>query len=172
MSDSSSSDDEAMRRFECEATGYRATERHWKKISAHNRKWEKKYKVLKAEHENIMHAPVITGQEMAVVIDCFKQSKGMERIRYETEKNRNDDKEENFRKFEKNLDLLIEQGKRREEMLKEKDTIIDKLRKEVERKTNQVSALRRIIQGKDSRISSLEAALEEAWSKKKGNQRL
>ncbi len=89
--------------------------------------------MLKVEHENIMHAPIITGQEMAVVIDCFKQSKGMERIRYETEKNRNDDMEENLRKFERNLDLLIEQGKRREEMLKEKDTIIDKLRKEVAR---------------------------------------
>jgi predicted RNase H-like nuclease (RuvC/YqgF family) len=151
-----------MATYECEATGYRATERHWKKISAHNRKWERKFKVLKAEHENIMHGPVITGQEMAVVIDCFKQSKEAERIRYETERIRNDDIEENLKRFERNLDLLLKQAERREEMLTEKYKVIGKLRKEVERKTSQVSLLRRYIQAKESRISSLEAALEKA----------
>jgi hypothetical protein len=168
MSDSSSSDDEAMPTYECEATGYRATERHWKKISAHNRKWERKFKLLKAEHENIMHGPVITGQEMAVVIDCFKQSKEAERIKYESEKVKNDDMKETLKKLERNLDLLLKQAKRREDMLAEKDRIIGKLRKEVERKTSQVSSLRRYIQAKDSRISSLEAALEKAWAKEKG----
>ncbi len=167
--DSSSSDDDgAMPTYECEATGYRATERHWKKISAHNRKWERKFKVLKAEHENIMHGPVITGQEMAVVIDCFKQSKEAERIKYEQEKVKNDDMKEKLKKFEKNLDLLLKQAERREGMLAEKDKIIDKLRKEADRKTNQVSSLRKFIQAKESRISSLEAALEKAWAKNKG----
>jgi hypothetical protein len=169
MSDSSSSDDDgAMPTYECEATGYKATERHWKKISAHNRKWERNFKVLKAEHENIMHGPVITGQEMAVVIDCFKQSKEAERIKYESEKVRNDDMKEGLKKFEKNLDLLLRQAERREDKLAEKDKIIGKLRKEVERKTSQVSSLRRYIQAKESRISSLEAALEKAWAKEKG----
>jgi hypothetical protein len=168
MSDSSSSDDETMPTYECEATGYKATERHWKKISAHNRKWERKFKVLKAEHENIMHGPVITGQEMAVVIDCFKQSKEAERVKYESEKAKNDDMKENLKKFEKNLDLLLRQAERREDMLAEKNRIIGKLRKEVERKTNQVSSLRRYIQAKESRISSLEAVLEKAWAKEKG----
>jgi hypothetical protein len=168
MSDSSSSDYGTMPTYECEATGYKATERHWKKISAHNRKWERKFKILKAGHENIMHGPVITGQEMAVVIDCFKQSKEAERIKYESEKAKNDDMTEGLKKFEKNLDLLLRQAERREEMLAEKDKIIGKLRKEVERKTNQVSSLRRYIQAKESRISSLEAALEKAWAKAKG----
>jgi hypothetical protein len=167
--DSSSSDDDgAMPTYECEATGYRATERHWKKISAHNRKWGRKFKALKTEHENIMHGPVITGQEMAVVIDCFKQSKEAERIKYEYEKARNDDIREGLKKFEKNLDLLLKQAERREGMLAEKDNIIDKLRKEAEKKTNQVSSLRKYIQAKESRISSLEAALEKAWAKNKG----
>ena len=169
MSDSSSSDDEGtMPTYECEATGYRATERHWKKISAHNRKWERKFKVLKAEHENIMHGPVVTGQELAVVIDCYKQSKEAERIKYEHEKAKNDDMKEGLKKFERNLDLLVKQAERREGMLAEKDRIIDKLRKEAERKTNQVSSLRKFIQAKESRISSLEAALEKAWAKNKG----
>jgi hypothetical protein len=141
--DSSSSDDDGtMPTYECEATGYRATERHWKKISAHNRKWERKFKALKTEHENIMHGPVVTRQELAVVIDCFKQSKEEERIKYEHEKAKNDDMKEGLRKFERNLDLLIKQAERREGMLAEKDRIIDKLRKE--------------------------ASLEKAWAKNKG----
>jgi predicted RNase H-like nuclease (RuvC/YqgF family) len=115
-----------------------------------------------------MHGPVITGQEMAVVIDCFKQSKEAERIKYESEKVRNDDMKEGLKKFEKNLDLLLRQAERREDMLAEKDKIIGKLRKEVERKTSQVSSLRRYIQAKESRISSLEARLEKAWAKEKG----
>jgi hypothetical protein len=119
--DSSSSDDEeAMPTYECEATGYRATERHWKKISAHNRKWERKFKALKTEHENIMHGPVVTGQELAVVIDCFKQSKEAERIKYEHEKARNDDMKEGLKKYERNLDLLLNQAEKREGMLAEK----------------------------------------------------
>jgi hypothetical protein len=144
MSDSSSSDDDgAMPTYECEATGYKATERHWKKISAHNRKWERIFKVLKAEHENTMHGPVITWQELAVVIDCFKQSKEAERIKYVSEKARNDDMKEGLKKFEKNLDLLLKQAERREDMLEEKDGIIGKLRKEVERKTSQGAWFRR-----------------------------
>jgi predicted RNase H-like nuclease (RuvC/YqgF family) len=115
-----------------------------------------------------MHGPVITGQEMAVVIDCFKQSKEAERIKYESEKARNDDMKEGLKKFEKNLDLLLRQAERREDMLAEKDKIIGKLRKEGERKPSQVSSLRRYIQAKESRISSLEAALEKAWAKEKG----
>jgi vacuolar-type H+-ATPase subunit I/STV1 len=171
--DSSSSDDDgAMPTYECEATGYKATERHWKKISAHNRKWERKFKILKAEHENIMHGPVITAQEMTVVIDCFKQSKEAERIKYEHEKAKNDDMKEGLKKYEKNLDLLLKQAERREDMLAEKDRIIDKLRKEAERKTNQVNSLRKYIQAKESRISSLEAALEKAWAKNKGMKKL
>jgi hypothetical protein len=167
--DSSSSDDEeAMPTYECEATGYRATERHWKKISAHNRKWERKFKVLKAEHEIIMHGPVVTGEELAVVIACYKQSKDAERIKYENEKAKNDDMKEGLKKFERNLDLLLKQAERREGMLAEKDKIIDKLRKEAERKTNQESSLRKFIQAKISRISSLEAALEKAWTKNRG----
>jgi hypothetical protein len=165
---SSSDDDETMPTYECEATGYRATERHWKKISAHNRKWERKFKALKAEHENIMHGPVVTGEELAVVIACYKQSKDAERIKYENEKAKNDDMKEGLKKFERNLDLLLKQAERREGMLAEKDKIIDKLRKEAERKTNQVSSLRKFIQAKESRISSLEAALEKAWAKNKG----
>jgi predicted RNase H-like nuclease (RuvC/YqgF family) len=167
--DSSSSDDDgAMPTYECEATGYKATERHWKKIRAHNRKWERKFKVLKAEHENTMHGPVITGQELAVVIDCFKQSKEAERLKYVSEKARNDDMKEGLKKFEKNLDLLLMQAERREGMLAEKDKIIDKLRKEAEKKTNQVSSLKKYIQVKESRISSLESALEKGWAKNTG----
>jgi DNA repair exonuclease SbcCD ATPase subunit len=167
--DSSSSDDEEdMPTYECEATGYRATERHWKKISAHNRKWERKFKALKTEHENIMHGPVVTGQELAVVIDCFKQSKEAERIRYEHEKARNDDLKEGLKKFERNLDLLLKQAERREGMLTEKDKIIAKLRKEIEKKTTQVSSLRRYLQAKESRISYLEEALEKEWAKNRG----
>jgi hypothetical protein len=86
ISDNSSSDDEEEREFECEATGFKATERQWKKISAHNKKWERQYKLLKEEHDNIMHAPTVTGEEMAIVMDCFRQSTKMERVRYEAEK--------------------------------------------------------------------------------------
>ena len=123
---------------------------------------------MKAEHENIMHGPVVTGQELAVVIDCFKQSKEAERIRYEHEKARNDDLKEGLKKFERNLDLLLKQAERREGMLAEKDKIIAKLRKEVERKTTQISSLRKYLQAKESRISYLEEALEKEWAKNRG----
>ncbi|MFO0002821.1 MAG: hypothetical protein ACK559_16970, partial [bacterium] len=111
---------------------------------------------------------MVTGQELAVVIDCFKQSKEAERIKYEHEKAWNDDLKEGLKKFERNLDLLLKQAERREGMLAEKDKIITKLRKEIEKKTTQVSSLKRYLQAKESRISYLEEALEKEWAKNRG----
>jgi predicted RNase H-like nuclease (RuvC/YqgF family) len=115
---------------------------------------------LKEEHDNIMHAPTVTGEEMAIVMDCFRQSTKMERVRYEAEKKKNDNIRIHCAQLERNLNLLIEKGRRREEMLKEKDKIIEKLRRNNERQSAQVSTLRKIIQDKDSRISTLEIELD------------
>jgi hypothetical protein len=93
-SSTSSSEDEEKMYYECEATGYRATEAHWEKINNHNKKWGREYRILKTEYDSTMHAPVVTaGQELSTIITCFKGSRELERTRYEWEKKRNDERQ-------------------------------------------------------------------------------
>jgi|LakMenEpi03Aug12_release.lakeMendotaPanAssembly.Ray.scaffolds.fasta_scaffold1612163_1 hypothetical protein len=53
-------------------------------------------------------------------------------------------------------------------MLGEKDKIIAKLRKDKETQTSQISALRKLIQERDTKISKLESETSRRGSSKKG----
>jgi hypothetical protein len=165
---SSTEEDEKDKYYECEATGYRATEKEWKKIKEHSITWENAYNVLKKEHDEIMHPVMVPEQEMTKIIDCLKTSRTLENIRYEKEKERNEKMEQTYLLLERNIDKLVEQVRKREAMITEKDRIILKVRKERESQSKRIGTLRSIILENEKRIRNLEDELQRKNQQRKG----